>query len=64
MNQSVAAPDSILRLVKLVGSIAPPARASLQSTELAANATSVVAVSAMVNDADRAGCSVRSPSAD
>ena len=58
ITQSVAAPESILRFVKLAGSIELPARAILQSRELEANAASASAVSAMVKDlacVDRSG---------
>jgi hypothetical protein len=52
-TQRVAAPDRILRIVKPAGSMAPPARAILQSTELEAKATRVIAERAIVTEADR-----------
>jgi len=58
ITQSVAAPESILRFVKLAGSIELPARAILQRRELEANATRASAVSVMVKDpacVDRSG---------
>jgi hypothetical protein len=60
--QRVAAPDNILRLAKLVGSIDPFARAILQKMEFEANAMSVIAVSAMVTGAVCADRPVSSPS--
>jgi hypothetical protein len=58
ITQSVAAPESIRRLVKLVGSIAPLASAVLHNKEFDANAMRVITVSATVTEAACVDCSV------
>ncbi len=61
-HQSVTAPETILTLVNEDGSIAPCARASLQSMELEANARMVMTVSAAVTEPVCVEWGVRAPS--
>ena len=62
MLHSVAAPEIMRRLVKLAGSIEPPTRAILHSSELAAKATRVIAVRAIVTEAACFDCSASATS--